>query len=382
VSGIAIALACLAALLGAVVVFEYRTGRGLRQRVSQLEKNASLERATQQAAECMRCLHEGVIDVSPDGKILSCNPAAEQILGAPAMELKGRFARDFYAVPTACDEFVKLAREEGRVTERPSLLKKSDGSKTLVQLSMSRVENGTDARLTQIFRDCADLQTMKERLVQNERLATVGKFASQIAHEVRNPLGSISLNLEMLEDGCKQMGGDAPQLIQSALGELDRLNAIVGEYLQFSRFPKPHPRRGRIDEVIAEVESSFTHPNGTRLITKLTSPCPDIWFDKTLIRQALDNLVRNATEAIEGEGEIRVETELIDRFITIRVSDNGRGIPPDVQPKLFEPFFTTKANGTGLGLATTQQIIFEHNGHIQVDSYPGRGSTFSIYLPR
>jgi signal transduction histidine kinase len=104
-------------------------------------------------------------------------------------------------------------------------------------------------------------------------------------------------------------------------------------------------------------------------------------MDEQLLRQVLNNLTRNAVEAIEDVGEIVMETDLIDRFVVIRVRDSGIGIPEDVQAKLFEPFFTTKPQGTGLGLATSQQIMFEHNGHLLVESQPGKGTTFSLLLP-
>jgi signal transduction histidine kinase len=106
-----------------------------------------------------------------------------------------------------------------------------------------------------------------------------------------------------------------------------------------------------------------------------------VWLDEGLLRQVLDNLVRNGTEAIEGCGVVRIETDVVDRFLVIRVTDTGHGIPAEIQPRLFEPFFTTKAQGTGLGLATSQQIIFEHNGHLVVESQPNKGTSFSILLP-
>ena len=108
---------------------------------------------------------------------------------------------------------------------------------------------------------------------------------------------------------------------------------------------------------------------------------PEVWLDESLLRQVLENLVRNGVEAIEGAGVVRIETDMVDRFFVIRVKDTGHGIPPEIQARLFEPFFTTKAHGTGLGLATSQQIIFEHNGHLVVESQAGKGSTFSILLP-
>jgi len=127
--------------------------------------------------------------------------------------------------------------------------------------------------------------------------------------------------------------------------------------------------------------ASFRPPQNITLKLRLTSQSPGVWLDEGLLRQVLDNLMRNAVEAITGEGSIELETEVLDRFAVIRVKDSGPGIPEDLQPKLFEPFFTTKAHGTGLGLATSQQIIFEHNGHLLVESQPGKGATFSILLP-
>ena len=127
--------------------------------------------------------------------------------------------------------------------------------------------------------------------------------------------------------------------------------------------------------------ASFRPPQNITLKLRLTSQSPGVWLDEGLLRQVLDNLMRNAVEAITGEGSIELETEVLDRFAVIRVKDSGPGIPEDLQPKLFEPFFTTKAHGTGLGLATSQQIIFEHNGHLLVENQPGKGATFSILLP-
>ena len=222
---------------------------------------------------------------------------------------------------------------------------------------------------------------MEERLLQFERLATIGRFASQIAHEVRNPLSSISLNIELLEDEIGKDNVEARGLIRSVLRELDRLNDIVSEYLQFSRFPKPQLKKGRVDAVIHELVGSWKPPAAIRVDVALMHASPEVWFDERLLRQVLENLTRNAAEAIDGEGVVRIETDVIDRFLVIRVKDTGSGIPSEIQSKLFEPFFTTKARGTGLGLATSQQIIFEHNGHLLVESQPGKGSIFSTLLP-
>jgi len=165
-----------------------------------------------------------------------------------------------------------------------------------------------------------------------------------------------------------------------AIAQAERPNAMDPR-VQFSRFPKPQLKRGIADSVIRELVENFKAVPKVRIETKLRTSPPEVWLDERLLRQVIENLVRNGVEAIEGEGVVEIETDAIERFFVIRVKDTGRGIPPEIQPKLFEPFFTTKAHGTGLGLATSQQIIFEHNGHLVVESQAGKGSTFSILLP-
>ncbi len=377
-----IALTCASLLLVAALIYQMKTVRQLRAGVRVLEEDRVSREQAGQAAECLRCLREGMMVVSGEGVILDCNAGAEHILGAPGQSLIGKAVRDFYVQPSSCDGLLAQAREEGHLPERQALLRTSKGMTRIVQTSVARMAADDNSRFVQVVRDCADIESMEGRLVQSERLATIGRFAAQIAHEIRNPLASISLNLEMLEDEVREPQGDHPQLIRSMLREVDRLNGIVSEYLQFSRFPKPHAERGCIDDVIFHLRDSATLPEGVRLVVELVTPGPEIRFDPVLIRQVLDNLVRNAAEAIDDQGEIRISTELIDRFLAIRVSDTGHGIPPDILNQLFEPFFTTKADGTGLGLATSQQIVFEHDGHIEAESEPGIGTTFSVYLPR
>jgi signal transduction histidine kinase len=309
------------------------------------------------------------------------SPAAERILEKPSTGLKGKQVREICPVVDAYDELIRQSSLETRVLNKSVIVVAGENKKKIVNMSVQRVGEGESSRFVHVFQDCADLRTMEERLVQSERLATIGRFASQIAHEIRNPLSSITLNVELLQDELNESDEEARGLIRSVLKELDRLNDIVSEYLQFSRFPKPHLKRGGVDAVIKELIETFKAPPTIKIEMSLAPSSPEIWLDERLLRQVLENLVRNGIEAIPGAGSIRIETEVIDQFLVIRVHDTGQGIPPEIQSRLFEPFFTTKAHGTGLGLATSQQIIFEHNGHLVVESRPGQGSTFSILLP-
>jgi PAS domain S-box-containing protein len=343
--------------------------------------SANLQQLIADARQCMGCMHEGLIVTSSDGIIIETSPAAERILEAPSMSLKGRQVRDLCPVRDVYDDLIHQTDSSGRSLNKSVIVIAGDIKRKIVNMSVQRVEDGTGARYVHVFQDCADLRTMEERLVQSERLATIGRFASQIAHEIRNPLSSITLNIELLEDELKESNGEARGLIRSVLKELDRLNDIVSEYLQFSRFPKVNLSRGHADGVIRELVENFKAPQAVRIGLKLMPSPTEVWLDERLLRHVIENLVRNGVEAIEGEGTVQIETDVIERFFVIRVKDSGRGIPPEIQPKLFEPFFTTKAHGTGLGLATSQQIIFEHNGHLVVESQSGQGSTFSILLP-
>src|SRR6266567_2690355 len=341
----------------------------------------NIEQQIIEAKECLGCLHQGLIVTSVDGTILETSPAAERILEAPSMSLKGRQVREFYLMADTYEELIRQTDIATRSLNRSVIVLAGEKKRKIVNMSMQRVADGGDVRYVHVFQECADLRTMEQRLLQSERLATIGRFASQIAHEIRNPLSSISLNVELLEDELKESNGEARSLIRSVLKELDRLNDIVSEYLQFSRFPKPQLKRVVADSVIGDLVETFKAPANIRIETKLMPSAPEVWLDERLLRQVVENLVRNGAEAIEGEGVVQIETDVIERFFVIRVKDTGQGIPPEIHSKLFEPFFTTKAHGTGLGLATSQQIIFEHNGHLVVESQAGKGSTFSILLP-
>jgi signal transduction histidine kinase len=335
----------------------------------------------QEAKQCMGCMHEGVLVTLLDGTIVEMTPAAEHIFEIPTVGANKRNIHEFCVVQDIYDDMRNTGARDGRSLNRSLLMVTGTGKKKLLNMSIQHTDDGEGARLVHVFQDCSDLRTMEQRLLQSERLATVGRFASQIAHEIRNPLNSISLNVELLGDELKDSNQEAKGLIGSVLRELDRLNDIVGEYLQFSRFPKPNLKRGEIEGVIKDVQEAFRPPSRIRFTVHQPKATPSVWLDEKLLRQVIDNLTRNALEAIEGEGAITIETDVLDRFVVIRVKDTGNGISADAQKKLFEPFFTTKPHGTGLGLATSQQIIFEHNGHLLVESQEGKGSTFSILLP-
>ena len=233
------------------------------------------------------------------------------------------------------------------------------------------------------------VEERERELVRSERLAAVGKMAAMIAHEVRNPLSSIGLNTELLEEelGPGPDLDEARELCRAIHREVDRLTQITEEYLSFSRLPKPklaHEHvNAMVDDLAAFVREDLAAKQVT-LTTDLTAGDPIARIDAAQIRQCLLNLVRNAAEAVVAKGSghvtLRTRTAAPGR-VEIDVEDNGIGIPPDVLPQLFDPFFSTKEDGSGLGLALTQQIVRDHGGDLRVDSVVGRGTTFTVSVP-
>jgi len=248
----------------------------------------------------------------------------------------------------------------------------------------SRDEIGDLAREFDAMADA--LREREQRLIRSERLATVGRMAAQIAHEVRNPLSSIGLNAELLGDELPGQADEARRLVASIIGEVDRLAEITETYLRFARLPRPKLEREDLGELVASVVDLARGElvqAGIALHVEVPPDLPEMMADEGQLRQALINLIRNAREALVGAPAKRLSIAVSvdgDRLL-LRVADSGAGIAPGDVAKIFDPFFSTKAQGTGLGLALVQQIVIDHGGTIEVDSAPGTGTTFTLRFP-
>ena len=257
----------------------------------------------------------------------------------------------------------------------------------------SRIDERGPAEVADLAREFNAMgRAVEERqreVVRAERLAAVGKMAAMITHEVRNPLSSIGLNAELLEEELAALnaGAEARQLCAAIGREVDRLTAITEEYLTFARLPTPRLAAASVVALVDDlarfvkddlatrgVELSVTHADGL----------PPARLDEGQIRQSLMNLVRNAAEAVSGRGggHVWIRTTADAAGVVIEVADDGPGIAPELRDRLFDPFVSTKDGGTGLGLALSHQIVRDHGGALTVTSPPGAGATFAIRLPR
>ncbi len=227
-----------------------------------------------------------------------------------------------------------------------------------------------------------ELKKSQEKLVQSERLASVGSMASHVSHEIKNPLLAIGGLAHQLKRS-PLLGEKEKQKLELITTEINRLETMLLEIRDFSRPTTPHKRLARINQVVLEVGQLFSPLMAEQHIqykTQYDPDLPDFLFDPEQIKQVLINLIKNAVEAMPEGGTMTLQTEEDKNSVLIRVVDTGKGIDQEIKDKLFRPFVTTKKKGTGLGLAVSYKLIQDHNGDILVDSSE-KGTTMTVQLP-
>ena len=349
----------------------------------QLQRGAETLATTRKAAADLLTLHEdivrslssGLITTTPDGVVLTANAAAADILGQPAV-VAGRPIEQLMPGLSA-----QIASGGGEL--RRADLQLADDLTIGVTVSPLRdVRDQVIGRVVN-FLDLTELRRLEQASRRSERLATVGQLAAGIAHEIRNPLASISGSIELLRHAPLATEDDRT-LMAIVHREIQRLNGLIGDLLDYAN-PRPLHRVDfdlgvLIDEVlqVARGDAAFAPVTVSAEVARPLA----VHADPAKLRQVLWNLLRNAADAAAtGGGHVTVTAGRADGAATIAVTDDGPGIPAEQLGHIFDPFFTTKPTGTGLGLATCHAIVADHAGRIDVDSAPGRGTTFTVALP-
>lgn len=259
------------------------------------------------------------------------------------------------------------------------------------QAAHFHLEETVQQRTAALQAEMVERKRLEMAKLQAERLAVVGTMAAEVAHEVRNPLASITLNLDLvrkeinkLAENRENLAAEGRTLVGEMREEVVRIQRVIEDYLQFARLPKPQRHPVDLNEFFNQ---KLTFVRGeldrakVKLYTHFDPALKLVKVDEEQLWQAMLNLIRNSLEAMPEGGELTVGTWRDRRDVRLRVTDTGKGMTEEQLQKVFAPFFTTKARGTGLGLALVQQIVTEHGGHVECESTPGKGSTFAIVLP-
>jgi len=352
----------------------------------------------------IQSLDSGLLTIDLNGRINFLNRTAEKILNRRGEELKNVSIYDLF--PEIAGALEGLRRGASGFfpdyQRYETLLSNENGEKIYLGFSISPLTDpeGSVIGHTLIFQDITRFKEMEEQMKRYDRMAAIGALAAGMAHEIRNPLASLSGSIQMLKSELS-LDPQQEHLMAITLRESERLNALITDFLLFAHPPQTHRSAWEIGKILDETVELFIHSaafhEGLRITRTHGNGDIEVLVDPDQMRQVFWNLLINAAQAIPEGGDIRICIERTnDTFggglpfhspsrgqdwVKIMIADSGNGIAPQEKEKIFEPFYTTKEGGTGLGLSIVHKIIENHNGVIRVESDVGRGAAFTVFLP-
>ena len=337
--------------------------KGVRKHIGKLDASQLREQYGLGADELahydmiFQAMSEGILVTDRSGGITKSNPAARKLLGmAPE------------------DILPSLELPLGKPSKREISLTYPDPR----TLELKTIPMGEDTLV--FIRDVSAERTRGEEELRAGATRAVRELASGVAHEIGNPLNAISLDLQILR--CDYPENES---ISECIHQVARLDGILKGFLQALRPSRPNLMAGSVAEPLTSCLASLKNQFEDRAISvtvDIQTALPQIALDRDQLEQVFFNLIKNALEAVKDGGKIALEIGADDNDVVTTITDSGAGIPAEQLVHLFEPYRTTKEHGTGLGLMISQRIVRDHGGTISVESEPGRGTTFTVRLPR
>ena len=367
--------------------------RAWRQVRSSREADA-LSREIAQREKSLRTLVDTVqallLVLDQDGRVLQANAAVAELTGASTEDLVGvpwmeSFIPDADVIGVQ-DVFNRIMAGEPRVTHENRIVSSDGTRERFVRWQSSAVTRGDGS--VQVYAsglDVTELRDLEDRTRLAERLAAVGTLAAGLAHEIRNPLNSAQLQLQLLDRRLRKRIDDSKLLepIDLVRDEITRLSQLVSEFLDFARpsvLEVGECNMVELVQTVVELERPSASAYGVTLDLVMPEEPVVISVDRGKVQQVVLNLLRNAIEVLDQGGRVTVEVAPDGMGARVQVKDNGPGIPQDVINRIFEPFFSTKEKGTGLGMAICHSLVTQHGGDIRVHSQDG--AVFEVTLPR
>ncbi|MBK9293251.1 MAG: PAS domain-containing protein [Oligoflexia bacterium] len=323
-------------------------------------------------------ISSGLITLSQDYRIILFNQAAQRILGVNKSITGDNIDKYFNGM----SEIIRLNSFEARLEMRYETPK---AEKLILGFSITPLKNNDELNgYILIFQDLTEIIRLESAMRRQDKLAAVGKLAAGIAHEIRNPLASISGSIELLKTTLDIKSPEDKKLMEIMLREISRLNSLITEFLDFVRPDEKKMEVCDIDSILKEVlevvKLNQSLPQNIKQSVSLNSHS-FIQGDKNKLKQVFLNLFINSYQAMQENsqgGVLQISSELKNSQVIVKIKDSGHGMSETTQRRLFEPFFTTKKKGTGLGLATAHKILETHDARIFVESHEGIGTEFTI----
>lgn len=338
---------------------------------------------------------DAILGITLDNRFFLWNRGAESVFGYSAEEMMDKpvalLIPDDLRDKNELTFFSREALKKGYVQDFVTDRIRKDGKRITVNITRTVIRNvnGQNVGFSAIVRDITRQQDLQQQVLQSERLSVVGRMAAQVAHEIRNPLSSIILNLELMDDELDELTGQQVSELRNLLStietEVNHLSNLTDDYLSFVRMPAPSRSVVSPYALIEEVLRLMQPTAAENRVTLELEPreVPVISADRNQIRRAIMNIIKNGIEASEPDSTVKTWCSVTrdGRFLLINVQDFGTGIPADVCDKVFDLFYTTKLTGSGLGMHITRQILQEHGGDVQMSSREGQGTLVQLKLP-